>query len=225
MINSEVKMYRGSLCPESIDRSIAEFRIHNCSKPFVIGIAGGSGSGKTTLAKNLCDRWSDLLVRVIGQDEFFKTSSEMPHYYSAVNKEFKPSYNEPHSYEQNRMVSTCKNLARSSSDILIIEGITVFWFDELRELMDLKIYVDVDDDERIIRRIRRNMEKIEDFDQIVDYYLESVRWQHLRYNKPTQCHADLIVSGGMAEKEKRDILIDDLCLKISSYFDRETHTT
>ena len=222
---SEVKMYRNSLYSKSIDRSIAKYRIYNGSKPFVIGIAGGSGSGKTTIAKNLCERWSDLLVTIIGQDKFFKTSTEMPHYYSTVNKEFKPSYNEPHSYEQNEMVSTCKNLARCSSDILIIEGITVLWFEELRDLMDLKIYVDVDDDERIIRRIRRNMKNIEDFDEIVDYYLESVRWQHLKYNKPTQSHADLIVSGGMAERERRDILLEDLCLKILSYFNKEAHIT
>tara|TARA_B100001094_G_C18163034_1_gene790457 strand:- start:1344 stop:2000 length:657 start_codon:yes stop_codon:yes gene_type:complete len=217
-------MDRVTLFSESIDRFITKYCIQNGSKPFVIGIAGGSGSGKTTLAKKLCEQWSDLRVKIIAQDEFFKNPTEMPHYYSAINKDFKPSYNEPHSYKQNEMFSSCKNIAKSVSDIFIIEGITVFWFEGLRDLMDLKIYIDVDADERVIRRIRRNMKNIEDFDKIVDYYLESVRWQHTKYNESTKCHADIIISGGMAEKEECSLLIEDLCLKISSYFNKKTRS-
>ena len=204
---------------ERIVQSINKYRRRGDCGPYVIGIAGGSGSGKTTLAKHLCDRWSNLRVEVLVQDKFFKNSTEMPHYYSKINKDFRPSYNEPHSYEQRAMFSACQNLSRTDSDVFIIEGITVLWFEELRDLMDLKIYIEVESDERIIRRIRRNMKNIEDFDKIVDYYLESVRWQHKRYNSSTKCHADLIIPGGMAEKAPRNIFIDDLCFKISSYFD------
>ena len=206
---------------EKIILSIENYYRNNDSGPYVIGIAGGSGSGKTTLAKELCDRWSDLCVELLTQDRFFKHFTEMPHYYSDLEKDFKPSFNEPHSYEQQKMFSTCQNAASNSTDILIIEGITVLWFEELRDLMDLKIYIEVEPDERIIRRIRRNMKKLEDFDKIVNYYLESVRWQHRKFNSSTKCYADVIISGGMADKEKRNLFIDGLCNSISAGYKRK----
>ena len=177
--------------------------------PFFIGMGGGSAAGKSTLAAVLAERLAPLRVKMIGQDRFFKRPEDMPKYYSGIHGDYRPAYNEPDSFKQEEMFAYCRGVA--GGDVVILEGILVLWFAELRELMDFKIYIEADADERIIRRIRRNMKTVDDYDPITEYYLESVRGQHREYNAPTREYADLIVPGGMAQTEERERIVDNLC--------------
>ena len=177
--------------------------------PFFIGMGGGSAAGKSTLAAVLAERLAPLRVEMIGQDRFFKRPEDMPKYYSGIHGDYRPAYNEPDSFKQEEMFAYCRGV--TGGDVAILEGILVLWFAELRELMDFKIYIDADADERIIRRIRRNMKTVDDYDPITEYYLESVRGQHREYNAPTREYADLIVPGGMAQTKERERIVDNLC--------------
>ena len=80
--------------------------------------------------------------------------------------------------------------------------------------MDFNVYIEADADERIIRRIRRNMKSLADYDPIAAYYLESVRWQHAEYNAPTRDYADLVIPGGMAETQEREEMVGQICAAI-----------
>lgn len=181
-----------------------------------IGIGGGSASGKSTLAARLQEELAPLRVEVIGQDRFFKPTAELPPYPLAGRQEPWPDYNRPDSFHVAEMVAHCRSV--SGVDVAILEGILVLHYPELRELMDLKLYVAADADERIVRRIRRNLKAGMDLDDICDYYLESVRFQHDRYNAPTQEHADLVIPGGMAETEEREAMVEGLCGVVRRYF-------
>jgi len=184
-------------------------------RPFFIGIGGGSAAGKSTLAGELAEHLVPLGVEVVSQDRFFKKPAEMPTYFSAINQGDRPAYNEPDSFKREEMLSYCRDL--NSGDVVILEGILVLWFAELRALMDCKIYIDADADERIIRRIRRNMKSLADYDPITDYYLESVRFQHEEYNAPTREYADMVIPGGMAETAERRQIAGELCATIAAH--------
>ena len=197
----------------TIEAALAGWKGRGSKRPFFIGIGGGSAAGKSTLAMMLAERLAPLQVEMIGQDHFFKQREDMPEYYSGIHGDYRPAYNEPDSFKQEEMFAYCREIA--DGDVVILEGILVLWFTELRELMDFKMYVDADADERIIRRIRRNMKRIDDYDPITEYYLESVRGQHHKYNAPTREYADLIISGGIAQTEERERIVNNTCAVLS----------
>ncbi len=193
----------------TIEAALEGWQRRGGKRPFFIGMGGGSAAGKSTLAAVLAERLAPFRVEMIGQDRFFKRPEDMPKYYSGIHGDYRPAYNEPDSFKQEEMFAYCRGVA--GGDVVILEGILVLWFAELRELMDFKIYIEADADERIIRRIRRNMKTVDDYDPITEYYLESVRGQHREYNAPTREYADLIVPGGMAQTEERERIVDNLC--------------
>ena len=193
----------------TIEAALEGWQRRGGKRPFFIGMGGGSAAGKSTLAAVLAERLAPLRVEMIGQDRFFKRPEDMPKYYSGIHGDYRPAYNEPDSFKQEEMFAYCRGVA--GGDVVILEGILVLWFAELRELLDFKIYIEADADERIIRRIRRNMKTVDDYDPITEYYLESVRGQHREYNAPTREYADLIVPGGMAQTEERERIVDNLC--------------
>ena len=90
------------------------------------------------------------MVEVVSQDRFFKKPAEMPTYFSAINQGDRPAYNEPDSFKREEMLSYCRGL--NSGDVVILEGILVLWFAELRALMDCKIYIDADADDLVVVR-------------------------------------------------------------------------
>ena len=180
--------------------------------PLFIGIGGGSASGKSTLAKALVEQLNPLAVEVIGQDRFFKPAGELPSYPSATRTTPWPDYNRPDSFRTAELLDYCRAVNRVK--VVILEGILVLSDPELRAMLDLRLYVTAEADERIVRRIRRNLAAGMKLDDICDYYLESVRFQHARYNSPTQRHADLLIPGGAAEAEVRKALVEMICRTI-----------
>ena len=181
-----------------------------------IGIGGGSASGKSTLAARIKEELAPLRVEVIGQDRFFKRAAELPPHPVPGREEPWPDYNRPDSFHVAETVAHCRSVG--GVDVAILEGILVLHYPELRELMDLKLYVAADADERIVRRIRRNLKAGMDLDDICDYYLESVRFQHARYNAPTQQHADLVIPGGAVEVGEREAMVEGLCRVVRRHF-------
>ena len=179
----------------------------------MIGIGGGSAAGKTTLARRLAAGLAPLTVEIIGQDRFFKPAPELPAYPSPTRPRPWPDYNRPDSFYLEKLLDACRSLA--GMDVVILEGILVLHYPELRRLMTLRLYIEADADERIVRRIRRNLQAGMDLDDIADYYLESVRYQHLRYNAPTRHHADLVLSGNGADHLDRDILTLAVCRAVA----------
>ncbi len=176
-----------------------------------IGIGGGSASGKTTIALEMASLLAPLRVTVIHQDRFFKSNEEKPRYFSKIYNTERPDYNRPDSFRVEEMIAYCRGVG--DADVVILEGILTLHFPELRELMDLKLFIHADPDERIIRRIRRNLPK-SSFDDITHYYMESVRRRHQEFCEPTRDLADLVIDGGMDSDEERVALIRDICGRI-----------
>jgi uridine kinase len=179
-----------------------------------IGIGGGTASGKSTLALAITAQLAPLTVQTIGQDRFFKSASQLPPFESASRAAPWPDYNRPDSFQVDDMLDTCR--AQRGMEVVILEGILVLHYPVLRELMDLLLYVDADADERIVRRICRNVEAGMALSDVADYYLESVRYQHQRYNIPTRQHADLVIPGGNADHIAREALLRSVCAAITS---------
>lgn len=183
--------------------------------PLFIGIGGGSASGKTTLAQQMADALAPLRVMVIHQDRFFKPNEEKPKYFSKIYRAERPDYNRPDSFRVEEMIAFCRGA--KDAEVVILEGILTLHFAELRDLMDLKVFVHADADERIVRRIKRNLSK-SFFDDIVNYYLESVRYRHREFCEPTRYSADVVIDGGMALDEERIRVVQEICRRIRALF-------
>jgi len=183
--------------------------------PFFIGIGGGSASGKTTLALRMAGLLAPLQVTVIHQDRFFKPNEEKPTYYSKIYRAERPDYNRPDSFRVEEMIAFCRGT--KDGEVVILEGILTLHFAELRALMDLKVFVHADADERIVRRIRRNLPK-SSFDDIANYYLESVRYRHREFCEPTRSFCDVVIDGGMASDEERIQTVEEVCRRIRALF-------
>ena len=183
-------------------------------KSLVIGIAGGSGSGKTTLMKNLIQTFGPAIT-VISHDNYYKRHDEMTYEERCLL-----NYDEPAAFDTDLMVQQLEQL-RSGQEILcpvydftvhnrsdetllikperviIVEGILIFENEALRNLMDIRIYVDTDADIRICRRIKRDVNKRgRSLESVIVQYQNTVKPMHEKYVEPSKKYADVIVPEG-----------------------------
>ena len=180
----------------------------------VIGIAGGSGSGKTTLLKNIIQTFGPAIT-VLSHDNYYKRHDEMTY-----EERCKLNYDEPAALETDLMVRQLEQLRRGEeiscpvydftvhnrSDetllikperVIIVEGILIFENKDLRDLMDIKIFVDADADIRICRRIKRDVNKRgRSLESVILQYQETVKPMHEKYVEPSKKYADIVVPEG-----------------------------
>ena len=195
----------------------------------MIGIAGGSGSGKSTFTNRIKAEFGDK-VTVIYHDNYYKSNDGIPFEIRQKN-----NYDSPEAFETDLLISHLKALRRGEtvqcpvydysqhnrtdktvelkpSKIIIVEGILVLENPELRSLFDIKIYVEADADERIIRRIIRDVkERGRQVEDISTQYLTTVKPMHYLYVEPTKAMADIVINSGM-----NDVAFDLMKTKIRS---------
>ena len=201
----------------------------NC---IMIGIAGGSGSGKSTFTNRLKKEFGDQ-VTVIYHDNYYKSNDGIP-----FEVRQKVNYDHPDAFETDLLIAHLKALRRGEcvqcpvynyaehnrsqettelrpSRIIIVEGILVLENPELRSLFDIKIYVEADADERIIRRIIRDVkERGRHVEDISEQYLTTVKTMHYLYVEPTKALADIVINSGM-----NDVAFDLMRTKIQKILD------
>ena len=181
---------------------------------FVIGIGGGSASGKSTIAEQLRLRVAPLRVAVINQDRYFHETSRLPRHASPDGAREWPDHNQPGSFDFARLLADLQTARDGEAEVVIAEGILVLHDAALREMMDLKLFVEADPDERIVRRIRRNVARGYDLDDICDFYLDSVRYRYREFCEPTRAHADLIIPGGRYDGERAEQALAEVVARV-----------
>lgn len=169
------------------------------NKTCLIGIAGGSASGKSTLASKLENhfRKNGLSVKVVSMDAYYLSNEDLPIAKSPADdtKEYR-DYNHPNSFNLAMLNSDIDKLVSSSMyNVIIVEGLLTLYDKKLLSKLNLKLFVDCRADERIIRRLRRNMIWGLSFDEISDVYLNLVRYRHDEFVEPTKSNADFVING------------------------------
>lgn len=191
----------------------------------VIGIAGGSGSGKTTVVKAITEQLKEKVV-VIPQDSYYKDSSHL-----TEEEKRKHNFDHPDSIDFELLTEQLKEIkegktiqqpvysyvtcSRSKTetvsvapaDVIIIEGILIFTCPELREQMDIKIFVDADDDDRLMRVMSRDIiERGKTVDWVIERYSKTVKPMYLQFIEPSKRYADIIIPQGGHNKVAIDII-------------------
>ena len=199
----------------------------------VIGIAGGTGSGKTTLMKNLVEKFGDV-VTVLSHDNYYRRLDHLP-----MEERVKINYDEPAALETDLMAHHLQQLRQgyeidcpvydfsqhNRSDetirvvpkrVIIVEGILIFENKELRDLMDIKIFVDTDADVRLCRRIKRDVNKRgRTLESVIEQYQTTVKPMHEKYVEPSKKYADIVVPEG----GKNWIALDMIVGRIQRHLD------
>ncbi len=193
---------------------------------FIIGIAGGTGSGKTTVVKKLIERLPKGEVVVIPQDSYYKDSSNVP-----VEERQNINFDHPDAFDWKLLNEQLHQLKAGNAieqptysyltctrqeetihveprEVIIIEGIMALCDKKLREEMDLKIFVDADGDDRLIRVIQRDViERGRTAEAVMDRYTRILKPMHAQFIEPCKRHADLIIPQGGHNKAAIDILV------------------
>ena len=206
-------------------------------KPLVIGIAGGSGSGKTSVTHSIYDVFKEHSVVVIEQDYYYKDQSHLE-----FEERLETNYDHPLAFDTDLLISHVEMLLNRESvekpvynyslhtrsdetvhiepqDVIILEGILVLEDARLRELMDIKLFVDTDADLRIIRRIMRDInERGRTIESVIDQYLSVVRPMHNQFIEPTKRYADIIIPEG----GHNEVAIDLMVTKIKTILESGT---
>ena len=165
-------------------------------RPYVIGIAGGSASGKTTFTQQLEKALEGLSMQTFHMDAYFKPKEARPYTKAHVTGEMYIDDNHPETADLPKLrEDLAKAIADAASDIIIVEGLLVLHDDGIFEHLDLNLFIDCRPDERIVRRLRRNMARGLPFDEISSVYLDMVRYRHDQYVEPSKWRADLIING------------------------------
>lgn len=165
-------------------------------KPCVIGIAGGSASGKTTFTGELEKRLEGLKVHVIHMDSYFKKPEDRPMAPGPITGKVYRDDNHPASMDLPRLESgLTERIAAEEDQVILLEGLMTLWDEALLPLLDLKLFVDCRPEERVVRRLRRNMAWGLTFDQVADVYLDLVRYRHDEFVEPSRWRADLVING------------------------------
>ncbi len=211
-------------------------------KTILIGIAGGSGSGKTTLADRLVEKFGREEVSILRHDSYYKRHDDLTY-----EERSRLNYDSPDAYETELLCEHIKKLKNGESvevpvydftvhnrsdktehidpaPVIVLEGILIFADPRLRDLMDVKIYVDTDADERILRRLKRDVrERGRSIENVIGQYLTTVKPMHELYVEPSKRAADLIVPRGGQNTVALEMLIDRVQkqLKIIEEMNRE----
>ncbi|BDU50978.1 uridine kinase [Haliovirga abyssi] len=199
------------------------------SKTILIGVAGGTGSGKTTVARNILEVFNRGEAELIEQDLYYKDLKSVP-----FEKRLENNFDHPNSIdfelliehlnalkdgkEVNMPIYDFKKHIRSEdikklypAKIIIVEGILVFAQKELRDLFDMKIFVDTDDDVRLLRRIERDInERGRTFESVKKQYLGTVKPMYLEFVEPTKRYADVIIPRGGENKVAINMIVAKL---------------
>jgi uridine kinase len=199
--------------------------------PVTIGVAGGSGSGKSTVVRRIVEGLAVPRVAVIHHDAYYRDLGDLP-----FEDRAKINYDHPDSLETELLVSQLKELKAGRpvevpmydfaaherraetrtvrpASVLIVDGILILALPALRELMDIKVFVDTDADVRLMRRLRRDLEERERaVESVLRQYALTVRPMHIEFVEPSKRWADLIVPGG----GYNDVAVDMLVTKVGA---------
>jgi uridine kinase len=187
----------------------------NNKRPVTIGVAGGTGSGKTTVSYQILERVGEQHIAYLAHDSYYKDLAHLPYdERRAIN------FDHPDALDTALLIDHVKQLQNnhtaevpiydftqhirvketehiSAQPIILVEGILIFAEPDLRNLFDIKIYVDTDADIRFIRRLRRDIEERgRSADSVIDQYLKTVRPMHLKFVEPSKRYADIIIPEG-----------------------------
>lgn len=201
-------------------------------KPYIVGVAGGSASGKTEIVKNLKKHFADK-IEIIEHDNYYYAHDNL-----TLEERASLNYDHPQSFETDLLIEHVKKIINNeeidiptydftihtrSSDtlkktpkpIVIVEGILVLENEELRNLMDMKVFVDCDCDVRLKRRITRDtVERNRTVESILNQYMDTVKPMHELFVEPSKKYADLIIPKGGRNKVAIDVLINHLNAKL-----------
>ncbi len=195
-------------------------------RPVIIGVTGGSGSGKTSVSRAIFDSLNGHSLLMIQEDSYYKSQDDI-----SFDERVKVNYDHPNAFDTDLLIEQLGDLlewkaidipvydyvqhTRSKKtvhvepkEVIIVEGILVLNDPRLRDLMDIKIFVDTDDDIRIIRRIQRDLEERgRSLQSVIDQYLSTVKPMYHQFIEPTKRYADIIVPEGGENQVAIDILV------------------
>jgi uridine kinase len=195
-------------------------------RPFVIGVAGGSGSGKTTVSTRIREVVGTEHIAYLQHDNYYRDQGHL-----TFEERVESNYDHPDSLETSLMVEQLRVLRAGNeiqmplynfathrrmtetkrvapSHIVLVEGILIFTEADLRELMDMRIFVDTDPDIRFIRRVRRDMnERGRSLDSVISQYVATVRPMHLEFVEPSKRYADIIVPAGGHNRVAMEMIV------------------
>jgi len=198
-------------------------------RPISIGITGGTGSGKSTIAREIYKQFDDTCIAMLEQDSYYKDQSDL-----SYEERIKTNYDHPDAFDtvllvqhlnqlleghaiekpiynfeiHNRMPETVSVQPR---EIIIVEGILVLSEKILRDMLDIKIYVDTDADVRFIRRLVRDInERGRTTESVINQYLNVVKPMHEQFTEPTKRYADIIIPEGGHNKVAIDIITSNI---------------
>ncbi|WP_375178683.1 uridine kinase [Enterococcus rotai] len=201
------------------------------TQPIVIGVTGGSGSGKTSVSRAIFNHFPNHSIMMLEQDSYYKDQSHL-----SFEERLATNYDHPFAFDTDLLIEHLQQLinyqtiekpvydyvahTRSSDiiiqepkEVIILEGILILEDSRLRELMDIKLYVDTDDDIRIIRRIKRDMEERgRTLNSVIEQYLTVVKPMYHQFIEPTKRYADVIVPEG----GENHVAIDLITTKVAS---------
>jgi uridine kinase len=192
----------------------------------VIGIAGGTGSGKSTVVRRIAEQFSGSEIVVLPQDSYYVDHSEL-----SLEQRQEINYDHPNSIEFDLLthhlsellagktieqpiysyidcIRSLETLPTSPADVIIVEGILIFTNEKLRDMIDLKVFVDAEPDERLMRVIKRDIFKRgRTLDQVIERYSTTVKPMHLQFIEPSKQYADLIIPHGAKNNMALDVLM------------------
>jgi uridine kinase len=198
-------------------------------KPLVIGIAGGSGSGKSTVARRVADSLDQASVVFLDMDAYYRNLTHL-----TLDERRRVNWDHPDAFDLDLLVEQLETLAAgheirkpiydfvthtrrdecelvAPADVIVIDGILLFSEARIRDLCDVKVFVDADADIRVLRRIRRDMKhRGRPLDEIIEQYLATVQPMHLQFVEPSKRYADVIVPRG----GRNEIAIEMIVAKI-----------
>lgn len=199
--------------------------------PIIIGVTGGSGGGKTSVSKAILANFPDEKIAMIEHDSYYKDQSHL-----TFEERVKTNYDHPFAFDTDLMIEHLKQLIDGNAvdipiydytqhtrsdrtyrqdpqNVFIVEGILVLEDSRLRDLMDIKLFVDTDDDIRIIRRIKRDMEERgRSLDSIIDQYQSVVKPMYHQFIEPSKRYADIVIPEGVSNV----VAIDLITTKVAS---------